>query len=275
MKKQRKYRYAVNLQFFAEDTAPVEPIDSGVEDVPAAGEQTEIPEPNPNVESSDTGVEASAVAEPKKENNFEKAFAKRLAAEREKWEAERRAELEKYKDYEISKKALEYLMRVNNIHDPEMIREQLELAELQEQAERQNMSVEELKRLRELEELKAWKQQVEQQQQEQQRIMQFEQMLKDFCKDKEFDGKPLDYMQLWQFMHENGVSNPETALKAMKADLLEKQIENAKKEAVKEFLSAKGSMPKVEGAKASGTVLPGTPKTFQEARARALQRMGG
>jgi len=241
---------------------------SGVESVPAAGEQTPSDTP-------ETGVEVPAAAEPSKENNFEKAFAKRLAAEREKWESERRAELEKYKDYDISKKALEYLMRVNNIHDVNFLKEQLELAELQEQAERQNMTVEELQRLKELEELKAWKQQVEQQQQQQQQLIQFEQMLKDFCKDKEFDGKPLDHMELWKFMHDNGVTNPETALKAMKADLLEKQIENAKKEAVKEFLSAKGSMPKVEGAKASGTVLPGTPKTFQEARARALQRMGG
>lgn len=261
------YRYTLNLQFFAEE--------SGVEAVPAAGEQIDVAEvedfatPEPPAE---TGVEEQAAAEPGKENNFEKAFAKRLAAEREKWQAEMQKELEKYKDYDVSQKALQYLMRVNNITDMNLLREQLELVELQEQAERQGMSVEELKRLRELEELKAWKQQVEQQQVQQQQIQQFEQMLKDFCQGKEFDGKPLDHMELWKFMHENGVANPETAFKAMKADLLEKQIEKAKKEGVKEFLSAKGSVPKVGGSKASGAVFPGPAKTFAEARARAMMR---
>lgn len=261
----KPYALTLDLQLFAEET--------GVESVPAAEEQ--IPAPPENNESDpETGVEEQAVAEPK-ENNFEKAFAKRLAAEREKWEAERQAELEKYKDYDIAKKSLEYMMRTNNIDDPMTLKEQLELAELQEKAERENLTVEEIQRRQELEELKAWKEKVERQQQEEEQLKQFEQSLKAFCEGKELDGKPLDHEELWKFMADNKTENPEIAFKAMKSDVLERQLENAKKEGVKEFLSAKGSMPKVEGANASGQVMPGTPKTFAEARDRALKRFGG
>lgn len=254
----------LDLQLFAEE--------SGVEDVPAAEEQVDVqPETS---ESPETGVDDQAAAEPK-EQAAEKAFAKRLAAEREKWEAEKKAELEQYKDYDVSKKALEYLMRQNNIDDPMTLKEQIELAELQEKAENENLTVEELQRRQELEELKAWKEQVEKQQQEQEILQQFEKSVKEFCEGKELDGKPLDHKELWNYMYENKTENPEIAYKAMKADILEKQLETAKKEGVKEFLSAKGSMPKVEGSNSSGQVIPGTPKTFAEARTRAMQRFGG
>ncbi|MNN82492.1 hypothetical protein D3C81_1994300 [compost metagenome] len=75
-----KYRYTLNLQLFADDGA----VESGVDEVPAAEVQPETPE----FESADqTGVDEMAAAEPEKLNNFEKAFAKRLAAEREKWQS--------------------------------------------------------------------------------------------------------------------------------------------------------------------------------------------
>lgn len=250
----------MNLQFFAEEGA------TGVDVAPVAEEQTDAATP----ESPETGVEQEQpVAEVKDEKDFAKALKAREEQLRKQIEAEYS---ERFKDYDVSKKALDFLMKTNNISDPMTLKEQIELEELREKAERENLTVEELQRRQELEELKAWKQQVEQQQQQQEQMQQFESQLKEFCKDKEIDGKPLDHMELWQFMFENGVSKPEVALKAMKADMLEKQIESAKKDGVKEFLSAKGSIPKVEGANKSGSKLPGTPKTFAEARARAMQR---
>jgi|ADGO01.1.fsa_nt_gi hypothetical protein len=82
----------LNLQLFAEGGEVTGEVPApGVEDAPAAGEQAQESE----VDANQTGVEEQAAAEPEKQNNFEKAFAKRLAAERDKWEAERKAELEK------------------------------------------------------------------------------------------------------------------------------------------------------------------------------------
>lgn len=260
----KPYELTLDLQLFAEET--------GVESVPAAEEQ--IPAPPENNESDpETGVEEQAAAEPKeKENNFEKAFAKRLAAEREKWEKERQAELEKYKDHDIARKALDFLMKQNNISDPMTLKEQLELAELQERAEKENLPPEVLKRLDELEKKAAKVDEIEKQQQEAQQTQQFEQTLKEFCEGKQLDGKPLDYKELWKYMYENKTENPEIAFKAMKADILEKQLEQAEKEGMKKLIEAKTNIPKVDGARGTGAVAPNPPKTFAEARERALQR---
>lgn len=261
----KPYALTLDLQLFAEET--------GVESVPAAEEQTVPAPPETDEPAPETGVEEQAVAEPKeKENNFEKAFAKRLAAEREKWEKERQAELEKYKDYEIAKKSLEFLMKQNNISDPMTLKEQLELAELQERAEKENLPPEVLKRLDELERKAAKVDEIEKLQQEAQQIQQFEQTLKEFCEGKELDGKPLDYKELWKYMYDNKTENPEIAFKAMKAEILEKKLEEAKKEGMKELIQAKTNIPKVDGSRGSGSITPSQPKSFEEARQRAMQR---
>lgn len=213
-----------------------------------------------------SGVEDQAAAEP---NNFEKAFAKRLSAERAKWEQETST---KFQDYDVAKKSLEFMMRSNGINDPMALNEQIELAELEEKAANQNLTVEELQRRQELEELKAWKQQVTEQQQQQQQQQEFETGLKSFCEGKMLGDKPLNHSELWQYMYEQEIGKPEAAYKAMKADILEKQLENAEKEGVKKFLAAKGSIPTVTGNTSQGQVSSTAPKTFAEARARAMQR---
>lgn len=243
--------------------------ETGVDTAPDAGVQA--PEGTQAEPSSQTGVESPVDAGQVKD---EKDFAKAIRAKEDHLRKQLEAEYaEKYKNYDVSQKALEYLQRTSGISDTMNLKEQLELAELQERAERENLTVEELQRRQELEELKAWKSQVEQQQKEQTEIQQFEQSLKDFCKDKTIDDKAVDHMELWKYMHENGVSKPETAFKAMRADELEKQLENAEKEGVKKFLAAKGSIPTVEGKTATGTVSPEKPKTFADAKSRAMQRL--
>ncbi len=260
----RKYLVPMNLQLFAEEAS----VEAGVEDVPAAGEQTEG-------SADQTGVETQAAAEPEKQNNFEKAFAKRLAQEREKWESERKAELEKYKDYDALRRAAEYLQRTSGITDMETLMREIELAELQEQAQRQNLTVEEYQRMKELEELKAWKQQMEQELQRREWERTYWDNLKDFSKDHGVEPEKLN-----QFMVENGFSiNPddmkksfEIALKAYKYDDLVKQLENAKKEGMKELIQAKSNIPTVATSGVKGEVKQTAPKTFAEARARAMQR---
>ena len=254
----KNYALTLDIQLFAEA------VDTGVEDVPAAEEQTEQQESN---ETPETGVEEQAAAEPK-ENNFEKAFAKRLAAEREKWESERQAELEKYKDYDIAKKSLEYMMKTNNISDPLTLKEQIELQELQERADQQNVPPEVLKRIDELEQKAAKAEEYEKLQQEQQKIAEFEEKIKEFSKENN-----VDHMELWKFMHENDIGKPEVALKAMQYDEMKQQLENAEKEGVRKFLEAKGSMPTVEGKTQGGTPSTEPPKNFSDALSRAKQRL--
>lgn len=240
-----KHRLKLNLQLFAEG----ESIDPGVESAPAAEvQETEVTDSNP-------GVESQAAAEPEKQNNFEKAFAKRLADAQAKWEADKQAELQKmqeqYKDYDVLKKATEYLQKTSGIQDLMSLKEQLELTELQERADRENVPPDVLKRIDELEVKAAKAEEYEKQQQEAQTIQQFESSLKTFCEGKEIDGKPLSHQELWQYMHENEISKPESAFKAMKADILEAKLETAKQDAVKEYLESKKA-PKVEGSGSPG-----------------------
>jgi hypothetical protein len=211
--------------------------ESGVDTAPAAEVQT-------NGTSADQqGVDTQAAAEPEKQNNFEKAFAKRLAAEREKWQNE---VSEKYKDYDTHKELSDYFQKINGM-DAMTLKERVEMERLQERAEKENVSPEVLKRLDELEAKAAKADEYEKQQQQNQTLQEFENGLKEFAKDKQLEGKPVDHMELWKYMHENGISKPEAAFKAMKADLLEKQLETAKKDAVDEYLNSKKGV-KVEGS---------------------------
>ena len=115
----------LDLQLFAEDEA----VATGVEDAPAAGEQPEASEGSAN----QTGVDEQAAAEPEKQNNFEKAFAKRLAAERSKWESELS---EKLKDYEAHRRVSEFFQQYNGM-DLNALMERIELEQLKQQAEQQ------------------------------------------------------------------------------------------------------------------------------------------
>lgn len=230
----RKYRFALDLQQFAEgETEP------GVEVVPAAEEQV-IDEVDT---SSETGEESQVAAEPEKQNNFEKAFAKRLAAK----EAEMEAKYaEKYKDYEVLQKATAHLQKTTGISDLMTLKEELELADLQERAETQNLDVDTLKRIEQLEQKAAKGDALEAKYQQEQQRLEFETSLKTFCEGKEINGKAVDHNELWNFMHENEINKPEIAFKAMKADLLEAKLATAKEDSIKDYLASKQA-PRFEG----------------------------
>jgi hypothetical protein len=255
----------LDLQLFAGEGEGEEAVvEPGVEGVPAA-EEPETVTPDPK-----TGVDEPAAAELEKQNNFEKAFAKRLAAEREKWQTE---QSEKYKGFEDYKKATEYLQKTSGISDLLTLREQIELAELTERAEKENVPAEVLKRIDQLEVKAAKADEMEAEAKQQKEWQEFEGSLKEFAKDKAIDDKPLDHMELWKFMHENGVSKPEIAFKAMKAELLEAKLETAKTDAVNEYLKSKQGT-KTEGAPgttATTTVDP--PSSWKEAEQRAIERL--
>lgn len=256
-------RWKLDLQMFAEDT--------GVEAAPAAEVQTE----STQVEASETGAETSVAAEPEKQNNFEKAFAKRLAEAQSKWESEH---AEKYKDYDDLKKAAEFFQRRHGFNDFMSLKEEIELAELQDRAEKEQVSPQIIKRIDELEAKAAKADALERQQEEEKRVSAYWSTLNEFVKEKGIEADKLN-----QFMIENEMTyNPNApeksfmlAYKAMKADELEEKLASAEKEGMKKLLQAKGSIPTVPGSNANGQVSSPAPKTFAEARQRAMQRMTG
>lgn len=243
----------LDLQLFAEE--------SGAEPAPAAEVQTETVE----VPESQTGAEPTAAAEPEKQNNFEKAFAKRLSAEREKWQAEVQ---QKYGDYDDVKSVADYFREINQAPDILTLKEQVELAKLQERAEQQNVPTEVMKRIDELEAKAAKAEAYEQQQAETQERQQFEESLKTFCAEK-----GIDHNELWLYMYENGIANQEVAYNAMRAANLEQQLSSAKETAIKEYLASK-SAPRVEGAGTPGITAVDTSKLdWKDVRSVALARI--
>lgn len=243
-------RYKLDLQFFSDS-------ETGVDITPAAevSDETATPE---FVSDSETGAKEEVAAEPEKQNNFEKAFAKRLAAERSKWETEVN---EKYKDYDTHKELSQFLQEQNNM-DALTLKEQIEMTKLQARAEQNEISPEMQKRLETLEQKAAKADELEQQQAEQTRIATYFSTLESFVKDKGVEADKLN-----AFMIENELpydpAKPEksfnVAYKAMKADELEQQLATAKESAVKEYLQSK-SAPRVEGSGAPGTVIEDTSK---------------
>lgn len=250
--------YILDLQLFSEE--------SGVEEVPAAEEQQISENPEKGVE------ETQAAAEPEEtEDKTEVAFAKRLSAEREKIEKEYS---EKYKDFEVYQKATEYLQKQSGLSDLMSLKEQIELAELQDRAKEQNISPEVQKRLDDLEAKAAKADELERERQEQEYVTEFQRSLEEFVKDKGVEAE-----EVWTYMIEHGLPyNPETAdkhfsvaIKAMKADELEAKLTTAKEDAVKEYLKSKQAPRTGDGAVAD----PPTPRVggFKGAEQRALERL--
>ncbi|MNU04264.1 hypothetical protein D3C72_2486020 [compost metagenome] len=56
---------------------------------------------------------------------------------------------------------------------------------------------------------------------------------------------------------------------------MQKKLESAEKDGMKKLIQAKGNIPTVPGKTAQGQVVQTAPKTFAEARQRAMQRMNG
>lgn len=225
---------------------------------------------------AESGVESVPAAEGQAEvetaSNFEKAFAKRLAEAKSKWESE---VTDKYKDYDTYKKSAEYFAKINNVPDVMTLKERIEMEELQEAAEKQQVPVEVLKRLQELEAKASKGEELERTMQQQQEQQNYWSNIEKFAESKGADMKALN-----QFMIDNEMSyDPnnmersfELAYKAMRHDELSKQVEEAEKQGMKKLLQAKSSIPNVTGNKAQGQVTSPAPKTFAEARARAMQR---
>lgn len=246
----KKSYLTLDLQLFAEGEE-----ETGVDSVPAAEEQetqeTEVTE-------SESGADEEVAAEPEKQNNFEKAFAKRLSAEREKWEVDKQAELQKvqdqFKDYDVSKKAMEYLMKSNGINDAMSLKEQIELAELNERAENENVSPEVLKRIDELEAKSAKLDALEAEKEQTSQYQTFRTELDKFAKEHEVEPD-----QLHQFMFENQIGKMDVALRAMKSEENETKLKTAKEDAIKEYLESKKA-PRVEGSGTAGAIEQDTSK---------------
>lgn len=201
------------------------------------------------------------------------AFGKALAAEREKIRREIEAEnAEKYKDYDVHKELSQYFSEINGGVDLLTLKERVEMERLQDRAEQMGITPEMQKRLEALEAKAAKADELERSQKEAEELSKFESTLKQFCEGKEIDGNAVDHNELWQYMHDNGTSNPEIAFKAMRHDALEKKLADAEKEGVKKFLQSKGSIPTVPGKAGTGQTVAPAAKTFAEARERALAR---
>ncbi|QHT61701.1 hypothetical protein GXP70_18120 [Paenibacillus lycopersici] len=247
-----KYRFPLNLQLFADG----EEAASGVDDVSAAGTQEEV----------------STAGEQDAGQGADKAFAKRLAAERAKIENEY---AERFKDYDTHKQVSDYFAQLNGM-DALTLRERVELERLQEQADQQQVPVEVMRRLQELEAKAAQADELTQQQQRGQMERTYWDGVNAFAAEKGVDAKALN-----QFLVDSGIpidpGNMQKALdiafKAVRHDQLEKQIADAEKNGMKKLLGAKGSIPTVTGSMAQGQAASTAPKTFAEARARAMQRM--
>ncbi len=259
-----KRRLKLDLQLFSDET--------GVEVAPAAEVSDE-----PQYESSETGAEHEVVAEPEKNEGFEKAFAKRLAAK----EAELEAKFaEKYKDYDTHKELSQYMQELNGV-DALTLKEQIELQRLQDRAEKEQVPPEVLKRLDELEERAKKGDELEQQQIKQQNDNLFWSHADKFVADKDVSKEDLN-----KFMIENDIfvdlSNEESvnrkfelAYKAMQHDNLLQKLGSAEKDGMKKLIQAKGNIATVPGKSAQGQVISSAPKTWAEARARAMQRGNG
>lgn len=251
----KRYRHSLDLQTFND---PVE-VETGVDIVPAAEEQTtEITEQVTQTE-----------------DKTEVAFAKKWAAKEKEWQEQKEREIQalkdQYKDHEVYKQAAEYLQKSSGINDIMTLKEEIEMQKLQERAEERNMNPEDLKRLDELEAKAKRLEELEAERERTKQIEEFETSLKGFAEGKEIDGKPLDHKELWQYMADNEVSNPDIAYKAMKADFLEAQVAEAERKGVEKYLASK------TGVKTGGGVPTGTEntpaKTLKEAEQRALARL--
>lgn len=238
---------------------------SGVDSTPAAEVQT-----SEGTEST-TG-DNQAAAEPGKQNNFEKAFAKRLSEAQSKWEADKQAEIaklqEQYKDYDTHKELSSYLQQINGL-DAMTLKERIELEKLQDRAEKENVPPEVLKRIDMLEAKAAKADALEQQQQQSQQYQEFRTNLEKFASEKSANAD-----ELHKYMFDNHISSMDVAYKAMRADQLEQQLATAKEDSIKEYLASKKG-PRVEGSTgAAGTQTVDTSKmSWKDLDRHALARL--
>lgn len=249
---------------------------AGVEVASDAGmhEQGEIPsDPAQSQQDANAGEESPAAGD--KQNNYEKAFAKRMAAERAQWEAERTKLTEQYQGHDHYKKAADYLQRTSGINSMDELLAKIEEQELTARAEERGVPLEFQKEYEEMKGIKSEWQQMKEAQQQQQQYQSFRSELDKFASEK---GVEPD--KLYDYMAENQIGNKEAALKALKFEEAEaarmeaeQAVEQAKKEGQKELIAAKASIPKTVTSQNKGTPAISRPKTPAEARASAERRL--
>lgn len=250
----------LNLQLFSDG---FDGVDSG-----------EIANPTPDESSMNDYTEPTSNDGAQSEGEGEgivnqSSFAKRLAAERAKIEQQYQQEYQqKYADYDRYKSIVDSTLQYTNLASLDEYEQSLQEQRLMAEAERNGLDVE---TQREIFELKR------QQQEQQTKLQQYEQekakfefmsFLNDFTKDKDIKAD-----ELHDYIVQNEIYNPDIAYKAMRAEKLESELANAKQLAIKEYLEGKRQAPSVEGGGNAGVVKQSPAKTFEEARARALQRL--
>lgn len=245
----------LDLQLFAEEEQSDPSVEVDVEEV----------------DTSDAGNAPGSSDEATEDVTKQESFAKRLkeqtdktlAEEREKWEQETQ---EKYKDFEVHQKATAFLQKQHGINDIMTLKEQLELAELQEKAEHENLTVEEIKTRQRLEKAESRLEQYEKQQEKSEAYKSFRTNLEDFAKENEADVDALE-----KYMYDENVGSPSVALKAMRVDELEAKLEEREQDVIKRYIESKRA-PKAEGSGVPG-VVSDPPKTWEESRNAAEARM--
>lgn len=251
-------------------------------DIGSASESSSVEDTATAVDTETASVTDTNEADVTKQQSFahrlKEQTEKVLAEERSKWEKETS---EKYKDYDTYRKATEYLQKTSGIEDVMTLKEQIELQELNERAEQQNVPPDVLKRIDELEQKAARGEELEQKQQAEAINNLFWKAAEQFV-----EGKDVSKEDLNKYMIENDIfvdpTNAELAqkkfdmaYKAMQYDVMTKKLESAEKDGMKKLISSKNSISTIPGSNSQGQVINSPPKTFAEARQRAMQRMNG
>lgn len=227
---------------------------SGVENVVAAvPQENEAPPAAVENEPAESG------------DKVEAAFAKRFAAERAKLESEY---AERYKDFDRYKGISEYFREMNEMSDVSELSDRIEMERLQERAQQAQVSPEVQRRLEELEAKAAEADQLREQQNVQSWYKDFRADLDKFAADKQASADEIE-----QYMIENQISNYEIAYKALRFADAEKQREEIEKAAIARYIESKKA-PNVVGAGGIAAPVPAaSPKTWDQARAGALEMM--
>lgn len=212
----------------------------------------------------DVTPEGDTTGSTQPDDRTEKAFAARFAKEREKLEREYQ---EKYKDYDTYKNIGEYFREQNGFDDPMTLHEEIELAKLQARAEQSQVPPEMQQRLEQLEAKAAEADKMKADQELQTWYQGFKKDLTDFASQKGVDANELE-----KFMAENKLANMDIAYKAFAFQDAEAKKADIEKKAVENYLNSKKA-PRTEGAGTAGYVPPAAPKTWDEADARAIERL--
>lgn len=196
------------------------------------------------------------------ENKAEVAFAKRLAAERQKLE-------EQYSPYKSVLQEAAESYGYNNVEDYlEAYNQAKQQRQLEEQAQQMNASPEVLRELNELKQKIAAQEEEKTRTIQEQERKQWESQVKGQVNEvlelAKKDGVEMTEETLLQAMMAEGIADPKKVYKLIKPEV---DVEKLKKSAVEEYFAnlKKGNRP-VEGGGSSPVIVNSAPKSFNEAR---------